>query len=64
MSVILVFVVFFIIGDAIAFGIGAVVEQFSAAAGMLVFLAFFMGSAIASWRAAVYVTERFIVRQN
>ena len=64
MSIILVFIVFFIIGDAIAFFIGATVEQFSPAAGMLVFLALFICSAIASWQAAVYVTDRFIVRQS
>jgi hypothetical protein len=64
MSIILVFIVFFIIGDAIAFFIGATVEKFSSTAGMLVFLACFILSAIGSWQAAVYVTDRFIVRQK
>jgi hypothetical protein len=64
MSVILVFIVFFVVGDAIAFMIGATVEGFSATAGMLVFLALFVCSAIASWHAAVHFTERFIVRQT
>jgi hypothetical protein len=64
MGIILVFIVFFVIGDTVAFLIGATVEQFSPAAGMLVFLALFICSAIAAWQAAVYVTDRFIVRQN
>jgi hypothetical protein len=64
MSIIAVFVVFFLIGDTIAFGIGAAVERFSTTAGMLVFLGLFVASAITSWYVAVYVTDRFIVRQN
>jgi hypothetical protein len=64
MSVILVFIVFFVIGNTIAFLVGATVEQFSSAAGMLVFLALFIVSALVAWQLAVYVTERFILRQN
>jgi hypothetical protein len=64
MSVILVFIVFFVIGNTIAFLVGATVEQFSSAAGMLVFLALFIVSALTSWQLAVYVTERFIIRQT
>jgi cation transporter-like permease len=64
MSVILVFIIFFVIGNSVAFLVGAAVEQFSSAAGMLVFLALFIVSAITSWYAAVYITERFIVRRT
>ena len=64
MSVIVVFLAFVLVGDAIAVGIATIVEQFSNMASLLVFLALFISVFVAAWHAAVYVTERYIVRQS
>jgi hypothetical protein len=64
MSVILVYVVLVLIGDAIAVGISSMVERFSESASLLVFFALFMLVFWAGWIAAVRITERYIVRQN
>jgi hypothetical protein len=64
MSVILVFLAFVVVGDVIAIGISSLVEQFSETASLLAFLAMFIAVFVAAWHAAVYVTERYIVRQN
>jgi hypothetical protein len=62
MSVILVFLVFVVLGDAIAVGISAVVEQFSHSASLFVFLALFVAVFWIGWVLAVRVTERYFVR--
>ena len=64
MSVIVVFLAFVLVGDAIAVGIATIVEQFSNTASLLVFLALFISVFIAAWHIAVYVTERYIVGQR
>jgi 4-amino-4-deoxy-L-arabinose transferase-like glycosyltransferase len=62
--VILVFVAFVILGDAIAVGIASIVERFSSYAGLMVFLALFILVFWVGWLAAVRITERYIQRQN
>jgi hypothetical protein len=64
MSVILVFVAFVIVGDALAVGISSLVERFSESAGLLVFFALFAGVFVASWLLAVRVVERYLVRRT
>ena len=64
MSVILIYVVFVVIGDAVAVGISSVVERFSESASLLVFFALFVLVFWISWILAVRVAERFFVRQN
>ena len=64
MLVIAVFIGFVIVGDTVAVGIASIVEHFSQMASLLVFLGLFVGVFVIAWHAAVYVTERFILRQN
>ena len=64
MSVILVFVAFVLVGDAAAVGISSVVERFSESASLIVFFALFVGVFVVAWKLAVYVAERYLVRQN
>ena len=64
MSVILVFVVFVLIGDAAAVGVSSVVERFSEPASLMVFFALFVLVFWISWMLAVRVTERYFLRQN
>jgi hypothetical protein len=64
MSAILIFIVFVLIGDTIAVGISALVERFSNSASLLVFFALFAVVFWVAWKAAVFVTERFILKQS
>ena len=64
MLVILVFFAFVVVGDTIVIGISSAVEQFSKTSSLFVFLALFVAVFVVAWHAAVYVTERYIVRQN
>ena len=64
MSVILIYVVFVLIGDAIAVGIATMFERISEPASLLVFFALFILVFWLSWVAAVRVTERYILRQS
>jgi hypothetical protein len=64
MSVIVVFLAFVLVGDVIAVGIATVVEHFSKMASLLVFLALFISVFVAAWHLAVYITERYILRQR
>jgi hypothetical protein len=64
MSVILIYVVFVLIGDAAAVGIASVVERFSESASLLVFFALFVLVFWVGWMAAVRVTERYFVSQT
>ena len=64
MSVILVFVAFVLVGDAAAVGISSVVERFSEPASLIVFFALFVGVFVLAWKLAVFVAERYLVRQN
>jgi len=64
MTVILIFVAFVLVGDSVVVGISSMVERFSESASLLVFFALFIGVFLVAWKAAVYVTERYIVRQS
>jgi hypothetical protein len=64
MSVILVFIAFVIAGQTANVLLASLVERFSETAGLFVFLAIFIAVMVGAWHAAVYVTERYIVRQN
>lgn len=64
MSVILIFVAFVLAGDTIAVLISAMVEHWSQAASLMVFFALFLFVFWAAWQAAVFVTEKYIVRSN
>ena len=52
-----VYVVFVIIGEFIAFGIGYAVKRFSNAAGLTTFLAIFFLNFGVCWKLAVWITE-------
>ena len=56
MKLIAVYVVLVLIGDAIAFGLGRVVEQWWPAISLPAFLAMFFFVFFAGWRVAVRVT--------
>jgi len=64
MSVILVFLVLVVLGDTAAVGVSAIVERFSQPASLFVFLALFVAVFWIAWQIAVYITERYILRQN
>jgi hypothetical protein len=64
MSVILFFVLFVIIGDAAAIGISYLFEGVSKFASLVVFLALFILVFGIAWKLAVFVTERYILRQT
>jgi hypothetical protein len=64
MSVILVFLALVVLGDAAAIGISSIVERFSQTASLFVFLGLFVVVFYIAWQVAVYITERYIVRQN
>jgi len=51
------FVISVIVGDLIAIGIGAIIEQFSKNISLLVFLAMFIGVIPLAWMIAVRATE-------
>ena len=62
MAVILVFIGFVIVGDAINMGISSIVERYSENGSLMTFLALFVGVFIVAWQLAVLVTERYIIR--
>ena len=64
MSVILVFVAFVILGDGLVVAIATIVERFSHSASLLVFFALFILMFGVAWKMAVWVTERYLVRQS
>jgi hypothetical protein len=64
MSVILIFIAFVIVGDSLAVGISWLFERISQPASLIVFFALFILVFWAAWRAAVYVTERYVIRQS
>jgi len=64
MSVIAIFALFVVVGDALAIGISSIVERFSDTASLFVFLGLFILVFWISWVCAVRVTERFIARQT
>ena len=64
MAVILIFVVFVIVGDTFAVGISWLFERISEPVSLLVFFALFILVFWAAWRAAVHVTERYVIRQS
>jgi hypothetical protein len=64
MSVILVFALFVVVGDAVAVGISAIVERFSETASLFVFLALFILVFWIAWVCAVRVAESFSTRQT
>ena len=51
------FMISVIVGDLIAIGIGAVIEQFSKNISLLAFLAMFIGVIPLAWKVAVRATE-------
>lgn len=62
MSMILIYVVLVIAGDAVAVAISTVVEHFSKSASLLVFFALFISVFWVSWVLAVRIAERYFVR--
>ena len=64
MSVTLIFVAFVIIGDTAAVGISYLFERISNSASLLVFFGLFAVVFYLAWKLAVFVTERYVVRQN
>ena len=64
MSVILIFAIFVVAGDALAIGISSIVERFSETASLFVFLGLFILVFWIAWVCAVRVAERFSTRQT
>ena len=64
MLVIAVFVIFVVLGDAVAIGISSAIEQFSKSASLLAFLGMFVLVFAIAWPLAVRVTERYLIRIN
>jgi hypothetical protein len=65
MSVILIFVAFVFVGDTAAVGISYLFERvFPNSASLLVFFALFALVFYVAWKLAVFVAERYIVRQT
>ena len=64
MTVIVVFIAFVILGDAAAVGISYLFERVSNSASLLVFFTLFALVFFLSWKLAVFVTERYLVRQG
>lgn len=64
MSVILIFVAFVLIGDTAAVGISYLFERISNFTSLLVFFALFAVVFYIAWQLAVWVAERYVVRQN
>jgi hypothetical protein len=64
MTVILVYVAFVIVGDAVAVGVSYMFERISDTVGLLVFFALFILVFWASWVLAVRVTERYLIRET
>jgi hypothetical protein len=62
MLVILIFIAFVFVGDAISVGIASMVEPFSKTWSLLVFLGLFVGVFVVAWHLAVRVTERYLAR--
>jgi hypothetical protein len=64
MSVIAIFIAFVVIGDTAAIFISYLFERVSNFTSLIVFLALFILVFGVAWKLAVFVTERFIVRQT
>ena len=64
MTVIVVFIAFVLIGDAAAVSISYLCERISNSASLVVFFALFGLVFYLSWKLAVFVTERYLVRQD
>ena len=64
MAVLLIFLGFVVVGDAVAIGIASIVDQFSESAGLLVFLGLFICVFVVAWVSAVHVTERYVLRSR
>jgi hypothetical protein len=64
MSVILIFIAFVLIGDTAAIGISYLFERISNFASLLVFFLLYAVVFYIAWKLAVYVTERFILKQT
>jgi lipopolysaccharide export LptBFGC system permease protein LptF len=64
MSVILIFVVFVLVGDTAAVFISYLFERISNFTSLMVFFGLFGLVFYVAWQLAVWVTERYIVRQS
>ena len=64
MSVIAIFIAFVVVGDTAAIFISYLFERVSNFTSLIVFLALFILVFGVAWKLAVFVTERFIVRQT
>jgi hypothetical protein len=63
MQLIAVYVIFAIIGEFIAFFIGRIIDGFLPDYSMPAFMAMFFGVLWLAWPIAVWVTEKYLVRQ-
>ncbi len=63
MQLIVVYVVLAIIGEFIAFGLGRIVDSVLPDYSMAIFMALFFGVLWLAWPLAVWVTEKYFVRQ-
>jgi len=63
MQIIGLFAVLVVILNAIAIGICSIVETYSPYASLLAFLGLFVLNFIVAWKAAVYLTDRYLLTQ-
>ena len=63
MSILLVFVALVIVGDAIAVGIAYQLEQLSSTVSLMTFFALYVLVFYVAWRLAVFLVERYLVKE-
>jgi hypothetical protein len=63
MQVLAIFAALVIVQNIITGFLCTFIEAYSEHAGLLAFLAFFVGNFVVAWLLAVYITERFLLTQ-
>jgi hypothetical protein len=53
-----------LVSDAIAIGICSLIERVSENASLIAFLIFYAGNFVLAWYLAVYITERYLIKDS
>jgi hypothetical protein len=61
MQVIGLFALFVVVLDAIAVGVCSIIEMYSEYASLIVFLLLYAANFIIAWKAALYLTEHYLI---
>jgi hypothetical protein len=64
MAVILVFAALVIVGDSVAVAICSLIERVSEHASLIACLIFYAGNFVIAWHLAVYITERYLIKDE